>query len=163
MGWLWIESRSPNSAAAAGKSGCALALFAPWSATMTAPMTSSTNGSEVRARNALTQSAGRLKVGMPTAMLARPGAGTGAYQAASCRMTLVSVVMSNQIQPPSSNGSSPISNSAAVGVLASTLATSVPPTVIRAPVALDRYTSTRAEPVSSTRSTTDSSVDQRRQ
>ena len=40
---------------------------------------------------------------------------------------------------------------------------SVPPTVIRAPVALDRYTSTRALPVISTRSTTDSRIDQRRQ
>ena len=35
-------------------------MSAPWSATMTAPMTSSTSGSEVRARNALTQSAGDL-------------------------------------------------------------------------------------------------------
>ena len=41
---------------------------------------------------------------MPTAMFAVPGAGTGAYQPAFCRVTGLSVVMSNQIQPPSSNG-----------------------------------------------------------
>src|SRR3977135_741194 len=78
---------------------------------MTAPITSSTNGSDVSAASALTQSPGRLKVGMPTATFARPGAGTGAYQPALCTVTLDSVVMSNQIQPPSSNGSRPISNS----------------------------------------------------
>src|SRR3954465_11123479 len=103
-------------------------------------MTLSTNGSDVSAASALPQSAGRLKVGIPTATLARPGAGTGAYQPALCTVTLVSVVMSNQIQPPSSNGSSPISNSTTAGVLVSpsALDASVPPTVIRAPVAFER-------------------------
>ena len=76
---------------------------------MTAPITSSTNGSDVSARNALTQSPGRLNVGMPTAMFATPGAGTGAYQPALCSVTALSVVMSNQIQPPSSNGARSIS------------------------------------------------------
>src|SRR5689334_4664613 len=126
-------------------------------------MTSSTNGSEVSAANALTQSAGRLKVGMPTATLARPGAGTGAYQPALCTVTFVLVVTSNQIQPPSSNGSRPISNSTTAGSSESPLEAGAPPTVMRAPVALDRYTSMRALPVSSTRSTTDSSTDHRRQ
>src|SRR4029453_11166399 len=105
---------------------------------MTAPITSSTNGSEVSAASALTQSAGRLKVGMPTATLARPGAGTGAYQPALCTVTLELVVMSNQIQPPSSNGDRSISNSTADGSSDSPLETGAPPTVIRAPVALDR-------------------------
>ena len=49
----------------------------------------------------------------------------------------VSVVMSNQIQPPSSKGSSPTSNSAAA-VPASSLTICTPPTLIRAPVALER-------------------------
>src|SRR5689334_23618146 len=80
---------------------------------MTAQITSSTSGSEVSAAKALTQSAGRLKVGMPTATLARPGAAVGAYQPARCTVTLVSVVMSNQIQPPSSKGVRSISNSTA--------------------------------------------------
>src|SRR4051794_15097888 len=105
---------------------------------MTAPITSSTNGSEVSAANALTQSDGRLNVGMPTATLARPGAGSGAYQPALCTVTLASVVMSNQIQPPSSNASSGISNSTAAVDSASALLTALPPTVIRAPVALER-------------------------
>src|SRR5712671_3376767 len=122
---------------------------------MTAPMASSTNGSEVSAASALTQSAGRLKVGMPTATLARPGAGIGAYQPALCTVTLDSVVMSNQIQPPSSNASRPISNSISAGSFETPLEIGAPPTVMRAPVALDRYTSTRALPVSSTRNTTD--------
>src|SRR5262245_57458795 len=113
---------------------------------MTAPIAASTNGSDVNVASALTQSAGRLKVGMPTATLGRPGAGTGAYQPAWCTVTLELVVMSNQIQPPSSNGSRLTSNS--TETLASTsdpvarppppLATGAPPTVIRAPVALDR-------------------------
>ena len=109
---------------------------------MTAPITSSTNGSDVSAASALTQSDGRLKVGMPTATLARPGAGTGAYQPALCTVTVVSVVMSNQIQPPSSNGSRPISNSIERrrhrSVAVRPLEIGAPPTVIRAPVALDR-------------------------
>ena len=163
LGWSWIESRSPSAAAATANSGWSTVLSVPWSATMTAPITSSTKGSEVSARRAFTQSAGRLKVGIPMAMLARPGAGTGEYQPALCTVTLLSVVMSNQIQPPSSNGASSISNSAAAGVDESTLVNSVPPTLIRAPLALDRYTSMRPLPVNSTRSTTDSRVDQRRQ
>ncbi len=106
---------------------------------MTAPITWSTNGSDVSAASALTQSAGRLKVGMPTATLARPGAGTGAYQPALCTVTLELVVMSNQIQPPSSNGSRPISNSTEAALARmSPLEIGAPPTVIRAPVALDR-------------------------
>ena len=119
------------------KSGCATALSAPWSTTMTAPITSSTRGSEVSARSAFTQSAGRLKVGIPTAISARPGAASGAYQAALCMVHLVSVVMSNQIQPPSSNGSRSISNSAAAE-LDSPLTICAPPTLIRAPVAFER-------------------------
>ena len=111
----------------------------PWSDTITAPITSSTNGSDVSAARALTQSDGRLKVGMPTATLARPGAGIGAYQPALCTVTVVSVVMSNQIQPPSSNGSRPISNSVtARACRRSALDSGAPPTVMRAPVALDR-------------------------
>src|SRR4029077_17233431 len=105
---------------------------------MTAPIASSTNGSEVSAASALTQSAGRLKVGMPTATLARPGAGTGAYQPALCTVTLELGVMSNQIHPPSSNGARPISNSTAAGSSESPLDSGAPITVIRAPVALDR-------------------------
>ena len=140
-----------------------MALSVPWSTTITEPITSSTSGSDVSACNALTQSAGRLKVGIPTAILARPGAVVGAYQPALCMVHSVSVVMSNQIQPPSSNGSSPISNSVAAKLDSSVLATAPPPTLMRAPVAFDRYTSTRAAPVNSTRSTTDSKVDQRRQ
>src|SRR5690349_21440829 len=105
---------------------------------MTALTTSSTNGSEVRAASALTQSEGRLKVGMPTAMFARPGAGVGAYQPALCTRTAVLLVMSNQIQPPSSKGARSISNSTAAGSPESPLETGAPPTVIRAPVALDR-------------------------
>ena len=101
-------------------------------------MTLSTRGSDVSAASALTQSDGRLKVGMPTAILARPGAGRGAYQPALCTLTAESVVMSNQIQPPSSNGSRPISNSVAAGSPDSPLSIAVPPTVIRAPVALER-------------------------
>ena len=104
---------------------------------MTAPITLSTKGSEVKAFRALTQSDGRLKVGIPTAMSARPGAGTGAYQAALCTTVLVSVVMSNQIQPPSSNGANSTSNSAAAESDPS-LMISEPPTLIRAPVALER-------------------------
>src|SRR6476646_2575637 len=104
---------------------------------MTALITLSTNGSDVNADNALTQSVGRLNVGMPTATLARPGAAVGAYQPALCTVTLVSVVMSNLIQPPSSNGSSPSSNSTTARA-PSVLDASVPPTVIRAPVALER-------------------------
>src|SRR5690242_7624312 len=104
---------------------------------MTVLITLSTNGSDVSAASALTQSAGRLKVGMPMATSARPGAWTGAYQPALCTVTAVSVVMSNQIQPPSSNGASSTSNSMTAGV-SPTLEASVPPTVIRAPVALDR-------------------------
>ena len=88
-----------------------MAFLVPWSETITALITLSTNGSDVRAASALTQSDGRLKVGIPTATLARPGAGTGAYQPALCTVTLLLVVMSNQIQPPSSNGDSSISNS----------------------------------------------------
>src|SRR6478609_8217308 len=140
-----------------------MAFLVPWSVTMTALITLSTNGSDVNADNALTQSVGRLNVGMPTATLARPGAAVGAYQPALRTVTLLSVVMSNQIHPPSSNGSRPISNSVTAGVSASALKASAPPTVIRAPVALDRYTSMRALPVSSTRSTTDLSTDHRRQ
>src|ERR1700712_2104253 len=105
---------------------------------MTASITLSTNGSEVNATKALTQSAGRLKVGMPTATLARLGAGCGAYQPAPCTVTGVSVVMSNQIQPPSSNASRPISNSATAGPSDVALPTALPPTVIREPVALER-------------------------
>src|SRR4029450_6675205 len=105
---------------------------------MTAAITASTNGSDVSAASALTQSAGRLKVGMPTATLARPGAGTGAYQPALCMVTVELVVMSNQIQPPSSNGVRSISNSTAAASPESPLETAAPPTVIRAPVALDR-------------------------
>src|SRR6476660_2955235 len=105
---------------------------------MTAPMTSSTNGSDVSAARALTQSEGRLKVGIPTATLARPGAGVGAYQPALCTVTLVSVVMSNQIQPPSSNGSRLISNSVTAGLPGSARDAALPPTVMRAPVALER-------------------------
>src|SRR6185437_14161808 len=111
---------------------------------MTAPITASTNGSDVSAASALTQSAGRLKVGMPTATLARPGGGAGAYQPALCTVTLELVVMSNQIQPPSSNGSRPISNSTEAvpptsdAVAGPPLEIGPPPTVIRAPVALDR-------------------------
>ena len=74
---------------------------------------------------------------MPTVMSARPGAGTGAYQAALCTVVVVSVVMSNQIHPPSSKGASSTSNSAAAGAIPS-LMISVPPTLIRAPVALER-------------------------
>ena len=59
----------------------------PWSGTITAPITLSTNGSDVSARSVLTQSSGRLNVGMPTAMFAVPGAGTGAYQPAFCSVT----------------------------------------------------------------------------
>ena len=60
----------------------------PWSGTITAPITSSTNGSEVSARSALTQSVGRLKVGIPTATLATPGAGSVAIPAgAAARST----------------------------------------------------------------------------
>ncbi len=88
--------------------------------------------------SALTQSAGRLKVGIPTATLARPGAGTGAYQPALCTVAFDSVVMSNQIQPPSSNGSRPISNSITACSFEAPLEIGAPPTVIRAPVALDR-------------------------
>src|SRR4051812_40254939 len=105
---------------------------------MTAPITSSTKGSDVRVASALTQSDGRLNVGMPTAMLARLGGDTGAYQPALCTVTLVSVVMSNQIQPPSSNESRPISNSTKAGSVVSPLDTGAPPTVILAPVALER-------------------------
>ena len=134
---MCTDSRSPRAAAASAKPGWSLALSVPWSVTITAPITLSTRGSEVRAFSALTQSAGRLKVGMPTATSARPGAGTEAYQAALCTVVSVSVVMSNQIQPPSSNGASSISNSAAAGCGPS-LMISVPPTLIRAPVALER-------------------------
>src|SRR5882724_11574712 len=105
---------------------------------MTAPMAASTSGSEVSAASALTQSAGRLKVGMPTATLARPGAGIGAYQPALCTVVLDSLVMSNQIQPPSSNASRTISNSMLAGSFESPLESGAPPTVILAPVALDR-------------------------
>src|ERR1700754_4017704 len=105
---------------------------------MTAPITASTNGSDVSVASALTQSAGRLKVGMPTATLARPGAGSGAYQPALCTVMLELVVMSNQIQPPSSNGSRPISNSTTAGWSPSPLETGAPLTVMRAPVAFDR-------------------------
>ena len=106
----------------------------------------STKGSDVSAASALTQSDGRLNVGMPTAILARPGAGREAYQPALCTVTALSVVMSNQIQPPSSNGSRPISNSTEAGPPTSdpvagpmfSLEIGLPPTVIRAPVALDR-------------------------
>ncbi len=157
MGWLCTVSRFPSAAAAASNPGWSLALLVPWSETMTAPITLSTNGSDVNAVSALTQSAGRLNVGMPTATSARPGAGTGAYHPACFSVTALSVVMSNQIQPPSSNGSRPISNSTG------SPENSAPPTVMRAPVALVRYRSTRPLPVSSTRSTTDCSVDQRRQ
>ncbi|CFR66702.1 Uncharacterised protein [Mycobacterium tuberculosis] len=66
-------------------------------------------------RSALTQSAGRLNVGMPTAMLAVPGAGLVAYQPPLCRVTAVSVVMSNQTHPPSSKGCSTTSVSTAAG------------------------------------------------
>ena len=79
--------------------------------------------------------------------------------------------MSNQIQPPSSNGDRSMSNSTEARAPTSEsvagpplpLETASPPMVIRAPVALDLYTSTRAVPVSSTRNTTDSRMDQRRQ
>lgn len=101
---------------------------------MTAVITLSTKGSEVRAFSAFTQSFGRLKVGIPTAMLARPGAAVGEYQPALCSVTSLSVVMSNQIQPPSSKASRPISNS----ITALSPLNWVPPTVIRAPVALVR-------------------------
>src|SRR5258705_13331437 len=101
-------------------------------------MAASTNGSEVSAASALTQSAGRLKVGMPTATLARPGAGIGAYQPALCTVVLDSVVMSNQIQPPSSNASRPISNSSTAASFETPLETAAPPTVILPPVAFDR-------------------------
>src|SRR6478752_3907255 len=110
-----MDSRLPSGAATAAKSGWSTTFLVPWSETITAPITLSTNGSDVSAASALTQSDGRLKVGMPTAMLARAGAGTGAYQAALCTVTAVSVVMSNQIQPPSSKGSRPISNSVHAG------------------------------------------------
>ncbi len=106
---------------------------------MTALITSSTSGSEVSASRALTQSSGRLKVGMPMAMSARPGASIGAYQPPRSRVTAVSVVMSNQIQPPSSKGCRPTSNSTTVGVsLFSTDPKGLPSTAIRAPVALER-------------------------
>ena len=115
------------------------------------------------AARGLPAAAGGFNVGMPRATTAGPGAGTGAYQPALCTVDLASVVMSNQIQPPSSKGCSPISNSVTAGVPRSALEASVPPTVMRAPVAFERYTSMRAVPVSSTRRTTDSSVDHRRQ
>src|ERR1700750_2530291 len=98
---------------------------------MTAPITASTNGSDVSAASALTQSDGRLNVGIPTATLARPGAGTGAYQPALCTVTLELVGMSNQIQPPSSNGSRPIWNSTTAGSSESPLETGAPLTVMR--------------------------------
>src|SRR5258708_38389381 len=120
---------------------------------MTAPMAASTNGSEVSAASALTQSAGRLKVGMPTATLARPGAGVGAYQPALCTVVLDSVVMSNQIQPPSSNASRPISNSRLAGSFESALENGAPPTVIPAPGGLDRWRSARALPARTARHT----------
>src|SRR5246127_2795801 len=110
-----MDNRSPRPAAAAGNAGWSRTLRTPWSGTITAPITSSTNGSAVSAASALVQSAGRLNVGMPTATLALPGAGSVAYQPPLSRLTLVSVVMSNQIQPPSSNGCSPTSISTATG------------------------------------------------
>ena len=89
---------------------------------MTAPICSSTSGSEPSAVNACTQSPGRLKVGMPTARLgARSISGSrAAYQPADSNVTAVSVVMSNQIQPPSSNGprSTSISTQRGVGSFA---------------------------------------------
>ena len=99
-----MESRLPNRAAAAGKSGWSRTLRTPWSGTITAPITFVDQRSAVSSPSALAQSAGRLNVGMPTAMLALPGAGSVAYQPPLSRLTAVSVVMSNQIQPPSSNG-----------------------------------------------------------
>src|ERR1700757_3781565 len=110
-----MDNRAPRPAAAAGKSGWSLTLRTPWSGTITAPITLSTNGSAVRSASALTQSAGRLNVGMPTATLAVPGAGSVAYQPPLSRLTAVSVVMSNQIQPPSSNGLSGTSISTMAG------------------------------------------------
>src|SRR5689334_9616722 len=104
---------------------------------MTALITSSTSGSDVNAASALTQSDGRLNVGIPMATFARPGAGIGAYQPAWCSVVGESVVMSNQIQPPSSNGVRSISNSATAGS-SPLLTTGAPPTVIRAPVAFER-------------------------
>ncbi len=132
-----MDNRSPRPAAAAGKSGCSRTLRVPWSGTITAPITLSTNGSAVRSASALTQSAGRLKVGMPTAMLAVPGAGSVAYQPPLIRLTSVSVVMSNQIQPPSSNGRRATSISTTAGC--SSVPTNWrPSTEIRTPVALVR-------------------------
>src|ERR1700758_3102838 len=110
-----MDSRSPSRAAAGGESGGSRPLPTPWSGTITAPITLSTNGSAVRSASALTQSAGRLNVGMPTATLAVPGAGSVAYQPPLSRLTAVSVVMSNQIQPPSSNGLSGTSISTTTG------------------------------------------------
>ena len=135
---MCIESRLPSAAAAASNPGWSLAFLVPWSDTITALITLSTKGSDVSAARALTQSDGRLKVGMPTATLARPGATSGAYQPALCSVDLVFVVMSNQIQPPSSNGDSSISNSTTAGMSESPLEIGSPPTVILAPVAFER-------------------------
>ncbi len=126
---------------------------------MTALTTSMTSSSDASAVSALTQSVGRLNVGMPTATVASPGASTGAYQPALSSTTSVSVVMSNQIQPPSSNGASSISNSSA----ASPSWNSRPSTWMRDESAFERYTSMRQCPDSSRRSTTEFKVLHRRQ
>ncbi|SLJ16032.1 Uncharacterised protein [Mycobacteroides abscessus subsp. abscessus] len=81
---------------------------------------------------------GRLKVGMPTAMLPSPGASSGAYQPPASSVTAVSVVMSNQIQPPSSNGASSVSNSTVVDSAPAGTENSLPCTWIREPSALER-------------------------
>ena len=80
----------------------------------TASITASTNGSDVSAASALTASVGRLKVGMPTVTRLVSGpvaAATAEYQPAETISVSVSVVTSNQIHPPSSNGPRSSSNS----------------------------------------------------
>ena len=77
----------------------------PWSGITTAVTIDLTRSSEPIAVKVATQSVGRLKVGIPMVTAARPGAVTGACQPPECTMSSESsVLMSNQYQPPSSNG-----------------------------------------------------------
>ena len=102
-----IRSLSPSAAAASSNPGWSRTLDVPWSGMITAVSESRTSGSSPRACRVATQSVGRLKVGMPTAIAARPGASRSAYQPpATSSRDEPSLVRSNHTQPPSPNGAS---------------------------------------------------------
>ena len=78
-----MRSLSPSTAAACSKPAASRTFWVPWSGRITATTASRTSGSSPIAVRVATQSAGRLKVGMPMVTAARPRPGCVGVPAAS--------------------------------------------------------------------------------